>query len=121
MLRFSSRNKKLAIALKIEQNQPLNFVLKTYISRFSKLASKYFVNNYLGKQSSFLNLVNFLNFINFSQLYQLPHSSITVALTVGETAYVCVYEKILAFSSETGTLLEFSCVLPKIGSKEKFS
>ena len=32
-------------AKKIEQNQPLNITLKTYISRFPKLVSKYCVND----------------------------------------------------------------------------
>ena len=33
------------LRLKLEQNKPLEFALKTYISRFCKKVSKYFVND----------------------------------------------------------------------------
>ena len=40
-----SRKKNIWWRWKIEQNQPLNFALSTYISRLPKLVSKCFVND----------------------------------------------------------------------------
>ena len=54
------------IGKKGEQNQPLNFGLKTYISRFLKLISKYFVDVVWGNKCQFL--ANFRIFEAFNKV-----------------------------------------------------
>ena len=115
---------RLMTSTKIQQNQLLNFPQMSYITRFRKLVSRYFVRDCLWKQIYFTTSRH-IEF-TISAIF-----SISKAYYAGKTdnhsngdltnRNRSAFIKRFCFTSRTNNFLVFSCILKEVVSRKKFS